>query len=378
MELKPYVSTKIAYLLSTCNKFSNSFMSNMIRQYEETKTVACRHHFSFHIILHEKIDSKTNLSAFEVKSTSFDFLNRKSLSQIIQKHNNDILTDNEMKQIYYLYKKKLIDTSDMTGVYAVASLLKLYQNQYKNIFISVILDYGRDHKSVHQCAIIVDTNGILMFYEPYGKYQKYNKSYAKCVKDFLTVFTPVLGPKFFNANELNYKTFHQHIQISDNGIQQIILNANNSNKAAFDIEYKKLVHEINTEFPNCYINTLLDQNDYTKEVVDLLHGMDRHSIDNKKDKYKELLNKVLHCYYKYNSKTCVSITIVELNEYFKLVQSKIPISNMKNYYSRFTGDVPNIELMNQIYSMLSVFHNRELIEKIILDNVNSFQSCKLF
>jgi hypothetical protein len=391
MNLETNVSAKIAYLLSTCSRFNNSFMSSMIRQYEDTNTVAGRHHFSFYINLHEPIDVNTNLPGnFEVKGASFNFLESKSLimTDIIQMNNNKILTENEMQQIYIGLQQKniLTDIHHITGIYAVASLLKLYQNQYKNIFISVILDYGRTHHLVHQCAIVVDNiNGILMFYEPYGKYQKYGKSYAKCIKDFLHIFTPVLEPRFFYHGELNYKTFHQHIDAS-NGIQQIILNMNNSHRTEFEQKYKQLIQDINIEFPNSNFeptNSKPDPNDHTMVVLDLLCNMDRTFIDeipsNKKEKYKELLNKSLEYYYQYNSKTCVSITIVELNEYFKLIQSGTPVvAGMKQYYSKFTGDTPNKELMNQIYSMINIFHNFKLIEKMIIDKFNSFQICKDF
>jgi hypothetical protein len=390
MNLETHISAKIEYLLSTCHRFNNSFMSNMIRQYEETNTVACRHNFSFNINLHEPIDTNTNLpGAFEVKSTSFDFLESKSLIMlaIIQKHNNDILTYNEMNQIYTKMKQQniLSNTQHITGIYAVGSILKLYQNKYKSIFIPIILDYGRNHNLVHQCAIVVDNiNGILMFYEPYGKYQKYDKSYTKCIKEFLTILTPVLKAKFFTNGELNYQTFHQHIKSVD-GIQQIILNTNNSNKSTFNIEYKKLIQSINIEFPDYNIepNNTPDPDDHTMVILDLLSNMDNISIDSlhqyKKDKYKELLNKTLQCYSQYNSKTCVSITIIELNEYFRLLQSKIPIIvGMKQYYSKFTGATPNKELMEQIYSMINVFHNNKLIKKIIGNKVNLFQICNYF
>jgi hypothetical protein len=380
MDLETNVSAKIAYLLSTCHRFNNAFMSSMIRQYEDTNTVACRHHFSFNISLHEQPGD------FEVEGASFNFLESNSpiMASVIQMSNNNILTENEMQQIYMGLQQKNISTDvhHITGIYAVASLLKLYQNQYKNIFIPVILDYGRTHNLVHQCAIIVDaTNGILMFYEPYGKYQKYGKSYAKCIKDFLHIFTPVLEPRFFYQGELNYKTFHQHIGVSG-GIQQIMLNMNNSHRGEFEQKYKQLIQEVNAEFPNNQFeptSSSPDPSDHTMVVLDLLCNMDRTSIDeipsNKKEKYKELLNRALEYYYQYNSKTCVSITIVELNEYFKLVQSGTVIAGMKNYYSKFAGDAPNKELMIQIYSMINIFHNNKLIKKMIIDKVNSFQIC---
>jgi hypothetical protein len=387
MDLETNVSAKIAYLLSTCYRFNNAFMSSMIRQYEDTNTVAGRHHFSFHISLHEPIDANTKPGDFEVEGTSFNFLESNSLimASVIQMSNNKILTENEMQQINIGLQQKniLIDIHHITGVYAVASLLKLYQNQYKNIFIPVVLDYGRTHNLVHQCAIIVDTtNGILMFYEPYGKYKKYGKSYEKCIKDFLHIFTPVLESRFFYHGELNYKTFHQHIGVSD-GIQQIMLNMNNSHRGEFEQNYKQLIQEVNAEFPNNQFeptSSSPDPSDHTMIVLDLLCNMDRTSIDkipsNKKEKYKELLNRAMEYYYQYNSKTCVSITIVELNEYFKLVQSETPVvAGMKKYYSKFNKDEPNKELMTQIYSMINIFNNTKLIKKMLVDNVNSFQIC---
>jgi hypothetical protein len=387
MDLETNTSAKIAYLLSTCHRFNNSFMSSVIRQYEESFTVGGRHHFSFNITLHEP-DGKSDLDDFAVKNASFNFLESDSpiMYSLIQKHNNDILHDDEMIQIYNNVVAKNIQTDihHITGIYAVASLLKMYQYQYKNVFIPVTLDYGRNHNLLHQCAIVVNnTDGILMFYEPYGKYMKYNKSYANCIKDFLHVFTPVLDSKFFTGGELNYQTFHRHINTTI-GIQQIIMNANNSHKDTFDQEYKDLVTEIDSAFPAEKFSdfySVLDPNDNTMVILDLLFNMDKTSVDSVLDqeKYKALLNKTLQYYYQYNSKTCVTITIVELNEYFKLVQSNADTTTgMQQYYSKFTGSMPNKELMSQIYALINLFNNNKLIEKMIVDRVNSFQICKDF
>lgn len=400
------LNAKLAFLLSTCHKFNDSFMTAMTRQFEKSKTVATRHYFSLYITLCEPPDPEYK-DQFAVRSTHFEFAGSEDiiLAESLQLHNNMMLSW-EMKSIYNnLLKQNIyLNMPEIIGVFTIASLIKRYKNAgFKYIFIPVIIEYGRGGRVVHQSGIIIDYTGKFIFYEPYGKYMKYGKSYARAVCDFFRIFDDC---KFFDGQPAQYMTYHNYwgVKSHADGIQSIIRDRNNARVAVFEKEYKALVDEINAEFPYNMIEPHYgkdnyDADDQTFKIVDLLHNLDSSFLDesithdsggkapdlnaqklkNKQNIYYRLLNTALEYYCCYNSKTCVTITLVEMNEFFKLAESGANTSEIRDalskLYDEFRVEKPNPILMHKLNKLLKAFRNSEEIIDIVTDGKHINEIC---
>lgn len=394
-----YLNAKLAFLLCTCHKFNDAFMTAMTKMYENSKTVATRHYFTFYITLREP----TNKDKFAVKDSHFKFADSDDiiLSEALQLHNNDMLSW-EMVKIYENLQKQGIslDIYKIVSVYTIAALIKYYKDAgFKYIFIPVVINYGRSDTLLHQAALIIDFTGKFLFYEPYGKYTKFGKSYAEAVCEFFHIFDDC---ELFNtSNPIQCMTYHQFLGLDthlNGGIQHILLERNNARSAIFDKEYNQTLSELKDAFPNYeiepqYTTSEQDTQDHTFKILDLLFNIDEMAIDKKaantpsdvekKKTYERLLHKVLEHYCCYNSKTCVTITLVEMNEFFKYVEynnDKNDISTkIKNLYDEFKIPIPNPILMKKLNSMLTVFQNSDEIREIVSNSSHISDTCsKLF
>jgi hypothetical protein len=398
-----YLNAKLAYLLCTCHKFNDAFMTAMTKQFEKSKTVATRHYFTFHITLCEPIDGKYK-NNFAIKNSHFEFAGSDDiiLSEALQLHNNEVLSY-EMVQIYENLKKQNIslDIYQIVSVYTIAALIKYYRDAgFKYIFIPIIINYGRNGNFAHQAALIIDFNGSFLFYEPHGKYSKYGKSYSDAVCEFFHIFDDcgLFGETYIPINQC--MTYHEFLGVGadDGGIQNILLNRNNARELSFNTEYNQTIDEIKAEFPTYnlepYYKTVGNENeDHAFRILDLLFNIDKSNIDKKLSKtpydnekrktYERLLNKVLEHYCCYNSQTCVTITLIEMNEFFKYAESsniKDEISGkITSLYNEFKIPVPNPVLMKKLNNLLDVFNNSEEIREIVTNSNHISETCsKLF
>jgi hypothetical protein len=178
------------------------------------------------------------------------------------------------------------------------------------------------------------------------------------------------------------------------------MDINNSRSKTFDIIYNQLIKEIKEAFPNYNLepNNYEDQDkkDNTYKILRLLSNIDKSNIDRslnispeKLIKYNALFNRVLECYCCYNSKTCVTITLVELNEFFKqtsdlkksnkFISQKIQESHLKKLYNEFKISNPNAVLMQKLNNLMNAFQNSEDIIDIVHNNTHISKTCaKLF
>lgn len=386
-------NAKLAYLLSTCFKLTDDVINIMTRQYEESRTLATRHFFNFYINFHEPIFSEN----FEVDDVYCKFANSKDpvLTEALQYYNNKVLDDIEMKLIYnnLIEQKIKLDAQQIVAIYSIATLIKLYkQKGYRYIFIPIIINYGRNPYLLHQTAMIMDLIECkIIYYEPYGKYQKFGKSYKEAVGKLFQCFR---GFVCFEKDNIDYTTYHKLLNIDD-GIQHIILEANNKRAEIFQKRYDEVVVLLNKEFPNVNFtpNTddekILLSDDKTIVVLDILFNVDRFDIDNlseeKKKVYYKILNTILTQYCCFNSKTCVSITIVEMNKFFEISQRtnhnlKAIRNEIHNMYQSYKNtETPNIILMNEIYSIIDLFKNKsQKIKEILSENKQINNMCQDF
>ena len=360
---------KNAYLLSTCNKLTRKLMYSTLNQYSRSKTVATRHYFEIWIILNEK--DNDNFGIGKLYSRFLGSVNN-NIINYVDDFNSNILNENDLLVI----KNKLIinnivlDDIGVKSLYSLAALIKYFKKlSFKYLFIPVIVDYGRNSNVVHQTGFIFDLyNSVSLFYEPYGIYKKYDKFYDVPIKKILQCI-----------NDFDIYTYHRYMGLTD-GIQNIIIKTNNNNYNEYIKKYDIIINKLHNEFPgynflkNCADVNSVDNTDKTINILSLLDNINSFKIDiltdYKKNIYFKIMYDVLELYYYYSSKTCVSITITEINDFFRLIQDKNDIKNtserIKIIYSEYSNtSSPNIILMQKIYKLLDLIPNNSKIKDVI-------------
>jgi hypothetical protein len=217
------------------------------------------------------------------------------------------------------------------------------------VVLYLTIDYGIDTNLVHQCAIIIDRKaGLFIAYEPYGTYAKYGMDYASALADMASIYK-VYGLKFV--------TFHQHLQ-RPIGLQQIILDANNARAAVFEQRVQALVGAAaaNAPLQRAITNILVAKRpiyttDKTARILDIMEVVAKAlsaSVPNGGTEATSpptaLYQMALALYAEFNSKTCVSITIIELDAYL----AKTPLAYDAVITAAATPDGPNTPLMRMI------------------------------
>ena len=383
-------NAKLAYLLSTCFKVSEGVMKVMTKQYEKSKTLATRHYFTLFINFYEKIDD----SNFYISDSYSTFANSKNtvFLDALQYHNDSVLNSNEMVKINdNLIKNNIKLTAyQLVSIYSIATLIKLYKSKgFNYVFVPVCINYGRDSCLLHQTALIIDISQeqhTFIYYEPYGLYEKYDKSYKIAIKTLCECFNG-----FISNYDIIYTTYHDMMGIKCDGLQKIMLDKNNEKSDEFKNQLNILLAELNKEFPgNQFIGNnhnpdAADTADKTVDVLDVLFKTDQFDISNLSDTKKEIyfrcLNAIITQYCSFNSKTCVSITIVELNEFFKISEKSnsfaVVKETMQAYNSKYKNSPnPNNILMEEIYKMVDLFKHSKKIKDIIGEKKQINSICK--
>jgi hypothetical protein len=379
-------NAKFAYLLSSCHELTDEVMKLMIDQHVDSKTVSTRHYFNLFINLKEP----ESTGQFAIKDLYCKFANSDDaiILEALQYHNNTLISQNEMSTIH----KNLVNSDiiltyyQLVSIFSIATLIKMYNGISKYLFIPIIIDYGRNKKLVHQTALIIDMSQNqlkFIYYEPYGLYEKYGKSYEKCIGQLFNCFNN------FNGNSITYITYHDMFDMSDMGIQKIILDTNNSNVDVFNIEMTSLIELFNIDFLNVLNINIQPSIDYlsdkTQCIIDILHTIDTFDINklsnDQKNKYFKHLNTALKLYYRFNSKNCVSITVIELDTFFKvsaecdndfnLIKTKMIEYNLSHRIS-----CPNTMIMTNIYKIVDLFTLSVNIKEILKSDQQLRYQCK--
>jgi hypothetical protein len=370
---------KLAFLLSTCHKLSNGMFTVMTRQYEKSKTVATRHYFILHINFREDIDPNN----FYIQDTYVEFANSVDpiLLEALQYHNSQVLTESEMKLMYENLTRNNIHLTayQMVSMYSIATLIKLYKTRnFKYIFIPIIINYGRDKHLLHQTSLIIDISNQckMIYYEPYGNYTKYGKSYKQAVNTLLKCFDGFMCFK----NGITYTTYHDMFNRPNQGIQQIMIEKNNANRHVFREKFEKAIGKLKELFPNEKFRKsdnapeAVDTDDKTVDILDVLYNTNRFDLNNvqsdKKQQFMVVFNQLLTQYCCFNSKTCVSITIVEMDKFFKFSQetnhdTEAIKANMDVMYKKYDIEYPNEVLMTEIYRLIDLFRYSKKIKDLL-------------
>lgn len=377
-------SAKLAYLLSTCHRFSNKAFIKLIQQYETSRVACSKYFYSIWITL--DIHNKE----FKLKNTYSVFLNSSKYlndyeHRILEQLNT--LTDAEKNNIKNNYAAGLgvssspeINAHCNKHLYTIINLINIYKNTYKYLFIPFTLDYSQDVGLVHQCALIIDLQkGEFIFYEPYLTFIKYECNYAEPIKHFLQIYKNSLPAHFIENNDIKYFTFDKYFNLK-NGIQSIILEKNN-NAGDFEKDVNILLDKTKEAFPELYADILEDINtdnnpvnttDKTIKILNILSCFNEYDADT--PEFNILFSEALSIYYLYNSKTCVTITFLELDVLFS---SSNPENDLQNFHKEFDVNKPNEVLMKKLLEKIRRLFNIDIIdEKNKSNHLCAILSCK--
>jgi hypothetical protein len=383
-------NAKFAYLLSSCDDVIDELMKLMVSQYVDSKTVSTRHYFTLFINFKES----NSIKQFDIKDLYCKFASScdNILLDVLQSHNNTILSQIDMININknLVNSNIILSTYQLVSLFSIATLIKLYKGISKYLFIPIILNYGINKYLLHQTALIIDISQKhlkFIYYEPYGLYEKYGKSYKSCMGQLFKCFDGFIG------DSISYQTYHDMFDIAGIGIQKLILDSNNANIGEFNTEMNSLIDSVNINFPNTIqfdqrsymINNeeLSDKTVYILNILEKIDSLDISKITNiQKKNYFKCLNKALKLFYYFSSKTCVSITIVEMDNFFKvsseynhdfdLIKSNIIKYNLSYKSLRY----PNSVIMDNIYKMINLFKNSDKLKEIINTDQPLSEFCK--
>lgn len=301
---------EIAYELCTSRKYFFNMFKKWIKHHEVNKELASKYYYELEIIL------------------DFDTEEHFHITQTIPKLS--------MPGNFSNFDTRLIEYWGSI----IPHMITTFQH-YKWICIPMTIDFGQDTGIVHQTMLIINPAlRFIVFYEPYGTYIKYGRDYSKCILEWAKKDAP-LG--------FEVTTFHAKFNIAK-GIQQQILEANNKKADEFKKEMDALLellkdtpildtilHDIATD-TNPVRNT-----DYTVDTFVFMEYLW------KKD--TKLSKKALELYAKYNSKTCVSITFVEIDAMIKGEHV------LHELYTQFNTENKNAILFRKLLDLSSAIGN---------------------
>lgn len=365
-------SAKQAYLLSTCHKFANKTFTRLIKKHEIAKTACAKYQFDIWVTLDIPKPStpqeapESVKSEFKIVNIYNNFLNQRvSYDNTILEELNTLTNAEKLKikQNYNLLIGSNIESNDIyseTQLYTLINLIRMYKGKYQYIFIPFTLDYSQDIGLVHQCALLIDlVNHKFIFYEPYGTYIKYEHNYAKPIEKYLQIYDDCLDTPY------TFSTFHEYLipEFASNGIQNIILNSNNAKAEVFNKNVENLLEEIKSTDISLYEQIMQDieedenpvnKTDKTITILNILDIFEKYTSGVENEAKSKQWIKALELYSLYNSKTCVSITIVEMDALFSG-------KNLLDMYNSYKNALyPNEILMKQITELLEEFYDHDL------------------
>ncbi len=366
-------SAKYAYLLSICRTFSNRAFITLIQEFERDATVAAKYQYEMHLRLdfaNETHFALRSAGSHFLSAFGNDALNMRILGRL------STLSDAARSGIYQKYIALIgtkqtpaggdaavatVEHAATCGVLAPLDLVRMYES-YKYVFISFILDYGQDAGYVHQCGLLVDNVvGEFLFYEPYGTYIKYGRDYARAVGEFLQIYYDELPAAFKTADgRVRCTTFHTKYGIE--GIQNIILTTNNAAAAEFETRYRTALDGIAHDYPKLHaaiqaIRTSdpIYASDKTLVILDVVSLFNRWATPPGDEKYLEYWTTMLELYYDFNSKTCVSITLVELFNFFTEVRRGAEFIDLRGFTAEFKIGRPNDVLFPKLVKFIETY-----------------------
>jgi hypothetical protein len=356
--------TKIIELLSSCGHIQDVMINSLIKNHEKGRVACGKYFYEVYIYLKKQDD------VFKYNGASFDFL---------RDSDYDTATIDAVISAF----NKMGGINSEIGIYAAdiyaasfLALINLYSRQpYKYIYISVIIDYGTNSGLSHQTALIVDVQrGQFLYYEPYGKYEKYGARYSGAVLEFLQQYR--FPDKYYiggQGGNLKYDTWHNYFGLP-NGIQTILMHAHNATRDQFLVDKSTLMDELKRRsLPNynklaakLYVDKdhPAHKDDYTFDTLKIMGYFVDNPIEvNNVTDRQYLEQKALELYFKYNSKTCVTITLVEMNYFFTYLHNSTrqeQSAELSKYYAEF-GTYKNHKLVSELDQFIKTALNYDKV-----------------
>lgn len=268
MKLNPI--SRLSYLMTGSSKLSGLLYKNLNNKNFYT--------FPF---LELYLGLKISDNRYIIDEISSKFLDKEKYTFLIECD----ITPFEKENI----KTKILNNIDFMNYSGVVAMWKFYElikeRNEKYIMMPIILYYENSDYS-HKAALIY-TEKELLFYEPYGTFQKFGTSY----KNALDSFNSILGVRKITL-------FHEKYNLGL-GSQTIILNKNNNNN-----KFNEELDLINKAFK---LPKPSEEDKNFDNTVDSIRIID--TIENNAP---HLLENSYLLFNKYSSKTCVTLTFIEM------------------------------------------------------------------
>lgn len=348
-------TTKLIESLSTCPTLQDSFMTSLVKSHEKSGTVCAKYYYDLYLRLNKNGDTYKLLHA-EINFLENSNLANKDVIGILDDFNKEAGVSTSSGDVFHDSFLALITIYSRTA--------------YHYLFLSVITDYSIDASLVHQCALLVDLReGRFLFYEPYGKYSKYNADYSPAVVEFLEQYQ--FPAKFYENGKLRFDTWHHYFNLPI-GIQSIVLDAHNQQREQYELDKQQYIANLrrtNPEMAKHIIAQLergkdapVHKDDYTFDTLEIAGYFGKYC-----DSDGQAENGALELYYKYNSKTCVTITITEL-DYFFTNLATLSFTDQHNallaYYNEFAQQ-KNKKLVVRLNEFISSAMNPNEIQSLM-------------
>lgn len=344
---------KIVESLSTCPRLQDLMFLAFIKKHEKNKTVCSKYFYDICLHMHK------NDNVYKLDHADINFLE------------NSIIPNYMIDDILLNFNQSAGLTQTYQALhFSFLALIVMYSNSaYKYLFVPIITDYSVDSSLVHQCGLVVDLhNGLFLFYEPYGVYQKYDATYVSGMAEFLQQYQ--FPDKFYSNGQLNLDTWHNYFGLST-GIQTILLHAHNAISQEFENDKIKYMDELKVMSPTHYTqiadrlergkNRPVHKDDLTFDTMEIAGYFGNHLPLNDVVEIN-----ALQLYYKYNSKTCVTITITELDYFFENL-ANLPKSEQATrlavYYDEF-AKLKNQKLFMRLDEFISNGLNSEVVNSL--------------
>lgn len=288
---------------------------------------------------------------------------------------SDLYTADHSNKSHSGHLSSMTDSSYSNSHSLAYTLLELSKN--KPIFIiSAVVNFGKSVYMSHKCCyIIIHSLKIILYYEPYGNYTKYDKNYSQVMLNFFETEIKTYPPseKYKMYKEYTLHIYHKYFNLPI-GIQQMMINYGDVHVSEFNTEIKRILE--NLRHHNITVDPADDKVDKTYRLCFLMDAISEYksssnagiSLDSK---LNAIFKSAFKLYYKYSAKTCVSICLVEMfhllkfiyphkdstSEYieFKLdytpdLKTKLE-SDLKQWYSTFTPN-PSICIMQELKKLI--------------------------
>lgn len=346
---------RIAYNFSICHNSTDIIFKKMIQQNsEKNKILATRYGYKFRLFL-EKDNGNFKLDS--IGSKFLKVVNNPLLDDIKESPENGGATDKEINIILNKVSEKLgsVNENYRRSISSIFDIMKFYldnkKSVYKGIIIPTILYYGKDALMAHQTSIIIlkHPHNVILFYEPYGLYKKYDIKYDNCILEFLSIFKSVKAFEKYDC-----KTYHDFFNFKK-GIQGYMIDYGKKNENDFLQKYKKIKKKAVDEglVPAEEWITEGNKNDKTLALITLM---------NYASKNPSMLDESAKLYAQYSAKTCVSVFLIETLEFLSILNKTNKLNeiskNLRNFYSKFK-ESPSIELINQIDSLFKSLYKEK-------------------